>query len=164
MDAFPCDMLAAFQGEASMPKKLYIVNLTDDERQQLFDLVKKGRASARQLNRAHILLQAHDGATDETIAASLHVGRATVERTRKRFVEGNLARALNEDHRAGPAPKLDAKQEAWLIATACSMPPEGQKRWTMQLLAEQMVQLKQVESISDETVRRTLKKTHSSHG
>ena len=147
-----------------MPKKLYIVNLTDDERQQLFDLGKKGRASARQLNRAHILLQAHDGATDETIAASLHVGRATVERTRKRFVEGNLARALNEDHRAGPAPKLDAKQEAWLIATACSMPPEGQKRWTMQLLADQMVQLKQVESISDETVRRTLKKTHSSRG
>jgi transposase len=147
-----------------MPKKLYIVNLTHDERQQLFDLVKKGRASARQLNRAHILLQAHDGATDETIAASLHVGRATVERTRKRFVEGNLARALNEDPRAGPAPKLDAKQEAWLIATACSMPPEGQKRWTMQLLADQMVQLKQVESISDETVRRTLKKTHSSRG
>lgn len=147
-----------------MPKKLYIVNLTADERQQLFDLVKKGRASARQLNRAHILLQAHDGATDETIAASLHVGRATVERTRKRFVEGNLGRALNEDHRAGPAPKLDAKQEAWLIGTACSRPPEGQKRWTMQLLADQLVQLQQVEAISDETVRRTLKKTNSSRG
>ena len=86
-----------------MPK-LYIVNLTDDERQQLLDLVKKGRASARQLNRAHILLQAHDGATDAAIAAALHVGRATVERIRKRFVEGNLERALNEDHRAGPAP------------------------------------------------------------
>ena len=83
---------------------------------------------------------------------------------RKRFVEGNLARALNEDQRAGPAPKLDAKQEAWLIATACSTPPEGQKRWTMQLLADQLVQLEQVESISDETVRRTLKKTHSNRG
>lgn len=147
-----------------MPKKLYIVNLTDDEREQLLELVKKGRASARKLNRAHILLQAHDGATDDTIAAALHVGRATVERIRKRFVEGNLERALNEDHRAGPMPKLDAKQEAWLIATACSAPPDGQKRWTMQLLADQMVQLQQVESISDETVRRTLKKTNSSRG
>jgi transposase len=147
-----------------MPSKLYIVNLTDDERQQLLDLVKKGRASARKLSRAHILLQAHDGATDPAIAASLHVGRATVERIRKRFVEGNLDRALNEDQRAGRAPMLDDKQEAWLIATACSRPPEGQKRWTMQLLADQMVRLKQVESISDETVRRTLKKTRSSPG
>jgi len=147
-----------------MAKKLYIVNLTDDERQQLLALVKKGQASARKLNRAHILLQAHDGATDEAIAASLHVGRATVERIRKRFVEGNLERALNEDPRAGRAPMLDDKQEAWLIATVCSAPPAGQKRWTMQLLADQMVQLKLVESISDETVRRTLKKTRSSHG
>jgi transposase len=164
MGASSCDMLAAFQGEAHMPNKVYIINLTDDERQQLLDLVKKGRASARKLNRAHILLQAHDGATDETIAASLHVGRATVERTRKRFVEGNLERALNEDPRAGRAPMLDDKQVAFLIATACSTPPDGQKRWTMQLLADQMVQLKQVEFISDETVRRTLKKTHSSPG
>lgn len=147
-----------------MPKKLYIVNLTDDERQQLLGLVKKGQASARKLNRAHILLQAHDGATDEAIAASLHVGRATVERIRKRFVEGNLERALNEDHRAGREPLLDDTQAAWLIATACSTPPDGQKRWTMQLLADEMVRLKQVESISDETVRRTLKKTNSSRG
>lgn len=147
-----------------MPKKLYIVDLTDDERAQLLDLVKKGRASARKLNRAHILLQAHDGATDDTIAAALHVGRATVGRIRKRFVEGNLERALNEDQRAGPTPKLDAKQEAWLIATACSAPPEGRDRWTLQLLADQLVQLKQVEAISDETVRRTLKKTNSSRG
>jgi transposase len=156
-------MLAAFQGEAHMPK-LYIINLTDDERQQLLDLVKKGQTSARKISRAHILLQAHDGATDEAIAASLHVGRATVERIRKRFVEGNLARALNEDHRAGRQPMLDDRQAAWLIATTCSMPPEGRARWTMQLLADEMVRLKQVESISDETVRRMLKKTHSSPG
>src|SRR5512135_211128 len=128
--------------------KLYIVNLTDDERQQLLDLVKKGQTSARKLNRAHILLQAHDGATDETIAVSLHVGRATVERIRKRLVEGNLERALNEDHRAGREPMLDDKQTAWLIATTCSTPPEGRARWTMQLLADQMVRLKQVASIS----------------
>jgi putative transposase len=147
-----------------MSRKLYIVNLTDDERQQLLALVKKGHASARKLGRAHMLLQADDGATDEAIAAALHVGRATVERTRKRFVEGNLSRALNEDPRAGRAPMLDDKQEAYLIAMACSTPPAGQRRWTMQLLADEIVRLKQVESISDETVRRTLKKTRSSRG
>lgn len=147
-----------------MPKKLYIVNLTDDERQQVLDLVKKGQASARKLNRAHILLQAHDGATDQAIAASLHVGRATVERIRKRFVEGNLARALNEDPRAGREPMLDDKQTAWLVATTCSTPPDGRARWTMQLLADELVRLKQVASISDETVRRVLKKTSSSRG
>jgi len=147
-----------------MPKKKYLVDLTEAERAQLLDLVKKGKLSARKLNRAHILLQASEGATDETIAASLHIGQATVERTRKRFVEGNLERALNEDPRPGGKRKLDDKQEAFLIATACSTPPQGRKQWTMQLLAEALVRLKQVDSISDETVRRTLKKTSSSPG
>jgi transposase len=110
------------------------------------------------------LLQASEGATDETIAASLHIGQATVERTRKRFVEGNLGRALNEDPRPGGKRKLDDKQEAFLLATACSAPPQGRKQWTMQLLAEALVRLQQVDSISDETVRRTLKKTSSSPG
>jgi transposase len=87
-----------------------------------------------------------------------------VERTRKRFVEGNLARALNEDPRPGREPKLNDKQEAFLIATACSTAPQGQKHWTMQLLADTLVRLGQVESISDETVRRTLKKTRSNRG
>ena len=144
--------------------KLYIVDLTDDERQQLLDLVKKGQVSARKLNRAHILLQAHDGATDEAIAAALHVGWATVERIRRRFVEGNLERALNEDPRPGRERLLDDKQEAFLIATACSTPPEGRKEWTMQLLADALVRLQQVEAISDETVRRTLIKTSSNPG
>lgn len=83
---------------------------------------------------------------------------------RKRFVAGNLGRALNEDQRAGPAPMLDDTQVAWLIATACSTAPDGQKRWTMQLLADEMVRLRPVESISDETVRRMLKKTRSNRG
>jgi len=147
-----------------MPKKKYLVDLTEAERTQLLDLVKKGTLSARKLNRAHILLQASEGATDETIAASLHIGQATVGRIRKRFVEGNLERALNEDPRPGGKRKLDDKQEAFLIATACSAPPEGRTRWTMRLLAEALVRLKQVEAISDETVRRTLKKTSSSPG
>ena len=147
-----------------MSKKIYVVDLTDDERQQLLDLVSKGTASARKFKRAHILLQAADLATDAAIAKSLHIGVATVERIRKRFVEGNLERALNEDPRPGRVPLLDDKQEAFLIATACSTPPEGRKEWTMQLLAEALVRLQQVEAISDETVRRTLKKTSSSPG
>jgi transposase len=147
-----------------MPKKLYVVHLDEEEQRELLDLVKKGKTSARKLNRAHMLLQAHEGATDAAIAAALHVGRTTVERTRKRFVEGNLARALNEDPRPGREPKLNDKQEAFLIATACSTAPQGQKHWTMQLLADTLVRLGQVESISDETVRRTLKKTRSNRG
>lgn len=147
-----------------MPEKKYIVDLTEAERQQLLNLVKKGTLSARKLNRAHILLQAADGATDDAIAAALHVGRATVQRIRKRFVEGNLDWALNEKQRPGARRKLDGKQEAFLVATACSTPPEGRDRWTMQLLADKLVKLQVIESISDETVRRMLKKATSSPG
>jgi transposase len=150
--------------EAVMPKKTYIVNLAEAERQQLLDLVSKGTVAARKLNRAHILLQAHDGATDAAVAKALHVGQATVGRIRRRFVEGNLERALNEDPRPGAKRKLADKQEAFLIATACSTPPEGRKAWTMQLLANRMVEIKQVDALSDETVRRALKKTSSSRG
>ena len=146
-----------------MPKK-YIVTLTAGERSQLLDLIKKGTLAARKLNRAHILLRADEGATDEAIAAALHIHRTTVERTRQRFVEANLEGALSERPRPGGKRKLDAKQEARLIATACSAPPEGQKRWTLQLLADELVALEVVDTISDETVRRTLKKTFSSPG
>jgi transposase len=104
-------------------------------------------------------LQPGCGATDAAIAAALHIGERTVERTRQRFVQGNLAFALSERPRPGAKRKLDNKQEARLIATACSTPPEGQKRWTMQLLADELVSLALVDTISDETVRRTLKKT-----
>ena len=142
-----------------MPEKKYIVDLTEAERQQLLNLVKKGKLSARKLNRAHILLQAANGATDDAIAAALHVGRATVQRIRKRFVEGNLEWALNEKQRPGARRKLDSKQEAFWVATACSTPPEGRDRWTMQLLADRLVKLQVIESISDETVRRVLKKS-----
>jgi transposase len=116
------------------------------------------------LTHAHILLRADEGETDEAIAASLHIHRTTVERIRQRFVEGNLEGALSERTRPGGKPKLDHKQEARLIATACSTPPEGQKRWTLQLLADELVALEVVDTISDETVRRTLKKTFSNPG
>ena len=144
--------------------KKYVVNLTDAERTELLEIVGKGRASARRLKRAHILLLADEGCTDEIIAKALHTTRATVERTRKRFVASNLERALSDRPRCGGPRKLNGKQEAFLVATACSTPPEGRARWTMQLLADRLIELKQVDSISDETVRRTLKKTNSSRG
>jgi transposase len=143
-----------------MPKKKYIVRLESGERKDLLALTKGGTLSARKLNRVHILLQADDGVEDKPIALSLHIGMSTVARTRQRFVEGGVEHALTEDHRLGGKHKLDAKQEAFLIATACSAPPDGRKTWTMQLLADRMVQINMVDAISDETVRRALKKTH----
>lgn len=144
--------------------KRYRVTLTDPERTHLLTLIKKGTVSARQLSRAHTLLQADAGATDEAIATALHRGMATVARIRKRFVEEGLEAALAERARPGGRRKLDGKQEAFLIALACSPPPEGRQCWTMQILADKLVELRMVEAISDETVRRTLKKMSSSHG
>jgi transposase len=144
--------------------KKYIVNLADDERAQLLALTKRGKVSARRLSRAHVLLQADTGLSDDAIAQALHLGTATVERLRKRFVEEGLEAALSERPRPGGQRKLDGKQEAFLIALACSAPPEGRTCWTMQLLADRLVALQVVEAISDETVRRTLKKTRSSRG
>ena len=144
--------------------KKYVVELTDEERKQLFALLKKGKVAARKLCRAQLLLQADEGAIDAVIAATLHVGVATVERTRKRFVEEGLNAALTERRRPGGQPKLQGKDEAFLIATACSVPPNGRKRWTLQLLAERLVEVGIIESVSDDTVGRTLKKTRPSHG
>ena len=139
--------------------KKYLVTLTDEERESLLALTKKGSLAARKLTRAHILLQADAGTTDEAIARALHTGTATVERIRKRFVEGGVEAALSERPRPGGKAKLDSKAEATLVAWTCSTPPDDRARWTMQLLADKLVELKLVESISDETVRRTLKKT-----
>jgi transposase len=142
-----------------MATKRYVVTLMGEERAQLLALTKKGRLAARLLTRAHILLQADNGATQDSIAAALHIGRATVVRICKRFVEAGLEAALRDRPRLGAQRKLDGKQEAVLIALACSAPPDGRTRWTMQLLATRLVELRVVEAISDETVRRTLKKT-----
>ena len=146
-----------------MPRKKYVVDLTTAERTTLEQLLQRGKSSARKLTRARILLQADDGLTDEEIATALEVGVATVERTRQRFVEANLE-ALNERPRPGGQRKLNGKQEAHLIAVACTPAPGGQARWTLQLLAEQVVQLGFAESIARETVRQVLKKTRSSPG
>jgi len=144
--------------------KRYIVKLTEEERTQVHALCHVGKVSARKLNRAHTLLLADEQTPDTEIAETLHIGLSTVERTRKRFVEGGLAMALNERPRVGGKPKLDGTQVAYLVALACSTPPDGRKRWTMQLLADRFVALGVVETISDETVRVTLKKGASNHG
>jgi transposase len=111
--------------------KKYIVNLADDERAPLLALTTRGKVSARRLSRAHGLLQADTGLSDDAIAQALHRGTATVARIRKRFVEEGREAALSERPRPGGQRKLDGKQEAFLIALACSAPPEGRTCWTM---------------------------------
>ena|SRR5215813_1642506 len=144
--------------------KRYLVELTEEERGQLHALGKKGKVVARKLRRAHLLLLAADGYTDAAIATALHIGVSTVERTRKRFVEGGMEWALTERPRPGGRPKLQGKDEAFVIALACSTLPDGRQRWTLQLLADRVVEVGLVDTISDETIRRTLKKTTPSPG
>jgi transposase len=138
--------------------KIYIVDLNAEEREQLLELTSRGKASARKMKRAQILLLADEGKKDETIAEMLHVGRATVERIRKRFVLEGLSAAINARYRPVGQRKLGPKGEAVLEQLAKSEPPEGRTRWTMELLAKRLVELKVVDSISDETVRKVLKK------
>lgn len=139
--------------------KKYVVDLSSTEREEIEGMLGGGTARVRRLTRARILFLANNGQTDENIVSALGVGLSTVERTRKRFVEGGLEHALTDLPRPGKARKLDGKQEALLVALACSDPPEGRERWTMQLLADRLVELEVVDSISDETVRVMLKKT-----
>lgn len=141
-----------------MPRKKYLIKLSADEQQQLTEMTRKGSLKARQFKRAMILLKADEGLTDAQIMAAINVSRPCVERIRKRFVEGGLERALNEDPRPGQRRKLDGRGEAQLIAIACSQAPEGHEHWTVRLLAGRLVELGVVESISHETVRLTLKK------
>jgi len=146
-----------------MPRKKYVVDLSAEERTTLEHLLLRGKASARKLTRARILLNADEGLTDDEIASDLNVSVATVERTRQRFVEANLE-ALNERPRPGGQRKLSGKQEAHLIALACTPAPSGQPHWTLQLLANKVVELGFAPSIARETVRQVLKKTLSSPG
>jgi transposase len=134
----------------------YRVELSEAERAQLTVLLSGGKHAARKLKRAQILLAADAGVGDEAIASSVSVGGSTVYRTKRRFVEGNLDLALSEEARPGAARKLSGKETALLVATACSSPPEGRKRWTLDLLAGAMVRLTEHEGLSSETVRRRL--------
>ena len=148
-------------------KKQYHVNLTKEERNHLIHMLMGGTKKVREIKRTQILLKADDGWTDQQIADALHVGRATVERTRKRFAEEGLEAALHDKKRNRVYErKVDGAVEARLIALLNSEPPAGRKRWTLRLLAEQLVALEEVpfDSISHETIRMTLKKTNSSLG
>ena len=134
----------------------YRVELSQAERDELTALLSGGQHAARKLKRAQILLAADVGVSDEDIAISVTVGGSTVYRTKRRFVEGNLAAALSEEPRPGATRKLTGKEEALLVATACSTPPEGRARWTLELLAGAMVKLTGHDGLSRETVRRRL--------
>jgi DNA-binding transcriptional ArsR family regulator len=150
-------------------KKKYPVILSEAQRERLKSLIAAGSAPARKLTHARILLKADQspegpGWVDEQVADAVEVSQPTVARVRKQYFEEGLEAALNrrppnrEYHR-----KLDGEQEARLIALACSEPPEGQVRWSLRLLADKLVELEIVEEVSYQTVRRTLKKTNSSH-
>lgn len=134
----------------------YRVKLNEAERIELKALLGKGKRSARKVKRAQILLAADAGESDEAIAASVSVGTATVFRTKRRFVEGNLERALAEEQRPGAGRKLSGKEEALLVATVCAAPPLGRSRWTLELLAGAIVALTAHAGLSRETVRRRL--------
>lgn len=150
--------------------KKYIVRLSAEERAELNALVNKGRVAARKRRHAEILLKVDEGKggpawNDGKIAEAFNIGRRTVERVRQRLVEEGLEAALNEREKSRHRSKvIDGENEARLVALACSEPPQGHSRWTLKLLADRMVELEYVQSVSPETVRQTLKKTSSSLG
>lgn len=151
-------------------KKKYIVTLARAERRMLQEMLSRGKAAARKLMHARILLKADAGPDgpgwdDGTIAQGLEVGRATVERVRKEFVEEGMEAALERRRpRRQYERTLDGDAEAHLVALTCQKPPEGRSRWTLRLLADRMVELEYVEQVSYQTVRRTLKKMNLSLG
>jgi transposase len=134
----------------------YRVELSQAERDELQALLSGGKHAVRKIKRAQVLLAADAGASDEEIETSVGVGGSTVYRTKRRFVLGNLDLALREDPRPGAERKLSGKEEALLVATACSSPPEGRARWTLDLLAGEMVRLTEHDNISRDTIRRRL--------
>ncbi len=142
----------------------YVVDLSNAEREQLLGITRRGISPARKLKRAQILLKAHEGFADGQIAQILGVGMATVGRIRKRLVEENLEGALNEHSRSGRPGEIGGKEKAHIIALACSAPPEGHARWSLRLLADKVVELEILESLSHEGVRKILKKMASSPG
>jgi len=162
--------ILAKKGYAAMPAKKYKVTLTTEEREELNTLVSKGKGNVRRIRRAQILLladenQADGGWKDATIAKALNAHSRTVERTREKCVMEGLEAALNHTRPSKRRPKiLDGAAEARLAQIACSEAPAGHDRWTLQMLTDELVELKIVETVSRETVRTTLKKMKSSLG
>jgi transposase len=147
-----------------MPKKIFAVQLSTDERQQLQNYIHHGQRSARSINRARILLLADAQCSDDEITTLLGVNRATVHRTRKCYYEQGLPHTLQEKPRSGAPCKIGGRVEATLTMLACSNPPAGYGRWTLHLLADKLVELAVIESISLESVRTALKKTRLNLG
>lgn len=145
--------------------KKHIVTLKDEEQVALNILTRKGKVAVRRLARANILRMAHEKFSDQEIATALKISIATIERTREKFVLGGLDYALKEEPRTGAPRKMDGKQEAFLVALACSTPPQGHSCWTMQLLADKLLERAVIEQpLSAETIRLALKKRISSPG
>ena len=144
--------------------KKHRVRLKVSERRSLLALIRSGQHSARQNTRARLLLMSDRGATDQQIVQALQTSLATVERTRRKYAQGGLPQAIPDRPHPGRAPKLQGDQQARLVAIACSDPPAGHRRWTLQLLAQELVQQRVVCSIACETVRQVLKKSRSSPG
>jgi hypothetical protein len=148
----------------------YVVRLTEEERNELQGVLRRGRVAAAKRTRAQVLLKADagpdgSGPTDARVAEALEVSTRAVNRVRKAYVEEGLQAAIERQlGRSQPRTKLDGAAEARLVAVACSPAPAGQARWTLQLLSDKLVELQVVESISRECVRQTLKKTRSSRG
>jgi len=145
-------------------KKLYHVRLKEEEREGLSRYLRRGKSSARSLTRARILLLADEGRDDGEISKALKVSKSTANRIRKRYFEGGLEFALHEKARSGAPTKMDGRIEAQLTLLACSEPPDGRSKWTLRLLADRLVELEAVESISHMSVQRLLKKMKSNRG
>jgi hypothetical protein len=139
--------------------KLYHVHLTDDERHHLEQIIRTGHRAARALTRARMLLKAADGWKDDQIVEAIGGSRATVERVRRRYVEGGVDAVLRDKPQPGRPRALSAKQAAHLIAIACSPAPDGHDHWPLRLLGQKVVELGYAEGISPETIRQVLKKT-----
>ena len=139
-------------------KKLHVISLKEEERKELKQYLRKGKSSARSLTRARILLLADEGLDDEKIAGALKVSKSTISRIRTRYCESGLDLALHEKARSGAPPKIDSRIEAQLTLLACSEPPDGRSRWTVRLLADRLVEMDIVDSISHMSVQRLLKK------
>ena len=147
-----------------MPVSKYKVELTQSERPALIETSGRGKPLARTVKRALALLKADEGLSDREAAEAVSLSAATVARVRRRFVEEGVEAAINDRPRPGRGRKLNGRQEAHLVAITCSNAPEGHAHWTLQLLADQVVELEFAGSISLETVRQILKKTNSNHG
>ena len=145
-------------------KRVHVVKLKEEERDELMQFLRKGKSSARSQTRARILLLSDEGLEDDEIAETLKVSKSTVSRIRKRYCEGGLDLALREKPRSGAPKKMDGRVEAQLTLLACSDPPEGRSRWTIRLLTDRLVELEVVDSISHMSVQRLLKKMKLSLG